>query len=88
MAGRVRSLGHNSVWAGTVWDFSMSGFAPPALSSDWILLIKRAYSLGWDRWALLCFGRIYFGVISIFGNILDLDLHCRTKSNALGALID
>ena len=29
---------------------------PLLLSSDWILLIKCGYSLGWDRGALLCFG--------------------------------
>ena len=41
---RIKSSGHGSVWAGTVWAILASRFAPLPLS-----LIKCGYSLGWDR---------------------------------------
>ena len=36
--------------------FSTSRSAPPSLYSEWILLFKCGYLLGWDRRALLFFG--------------------------------
>ena len=46
------SLGQDSVRAGTLWGF----FALLVLTSDWILLIKYVYNLGWDHiWGLTFF---------------------------------